>query len=424
MLEGLAWRLRRTWAQFERVRSSVALRGWVATLEHARRQSGRPVVAAPGDGPPDDEDDARPRMLVVDVCVPDATRDAGSQRLLAIMRLLAESGWRVDFISDMTPSSEDDAIRLAGCGVRLRAGPVRAWLRAHGSGLDAVMLCRAPIAAQYQALVRRHAPRARLVFDTVDLHFLREERAARTLDRAPLRRQAQRSRRRELALVGGSDLCLVVSEFERALLAQALPRSRVEVLSTVVEVRGRRAGFEQRADLLFVGGFGHPPNLDGVRWFLDEIWADVLAREPALQLHVAGDLTREARERLARGNVVLHGRVDDLSALLDTCRLSIAPLRFGAGVKGKVNMAMSHGLPVVATPIAAEGMHLRDGEDVLVAGSAAEFGAAVLRAYRDPVLWQRLSDGGLANVEQHFSPAVARRTIERLFPAHRQEASR
>jgi glycosyltransferase involved in cell wall biosynthesis len=361
-------------------------------------------------------------MLVVDACVPDATRDAGSQRLLAIMRLLADSGWRVDFISDMTPPSNNDAHHLAKCGVRLRAGPVPSWLRAHGSDIDAVMLCRAPIATQYEALVRHRAPRAQLIFDTVDLHFLREERAARTLDRAPLRRQAARSRRRELALVAGCDLCLVVSEVERTLLAQALPGSRIEVLSTVVEVRGRRTGFEERAGLLFVGGFGHPPNLDGMRWFLDEIWKELLARDPTLMLHIAGDLTREARAQLTRDNVVLHGRVHDLSELLDTCRLSIAPLRFGAGVKGKVNMAMSHGLPVVATPIAAEGMHLRDGEDVLVAETAADFGAAVLRAYRDPTLWHRLSDGGLANVERHFSPAVAQRTIQRLFPARREEA--
>jgi glycosyltransferase involved in cell wall biosynthesis len=419
VIDDFLWRMRRVSAQFERLRASVALRGWAGTLERMRDAGPRPAVG-PASLPPDPTtDDDRPRMLVIESRVPDPRRDAGSQRLLAMLRLLADAGWRIDVFSDMEPWSVDAAARLAGCGVHLRDGSVPAWLRTHGERLDAAMLCRAPIAAQYQNLVRRHAPGARLVFDTVDLHFLREERAAHTLGGAELHRGAARSRRRELQLVAASDLCLVVSETERALLADALPGSRIEVLSDIQDVHGRNGDFESRSDLLFIGGFGHPPNLDGMRWFLEAVWPQLLRADPAMQLHVAGDLNREARALLTRERVVPHGRVDDLGALLAACRVSIAPLRFGAGVKGKVNMAMSHGVPVVATSIAAEGMHLRDGEDVLVADDAEAFGQAVLRAYRDPGLWMRLSNGGLANVERHFSTVVARQAIARLFPAPR-----
>ncbi|MEM9184015.1 MAG: glycosyltransferase, partial [Pseudomonadota bacterium] len=104
-----------------------------------------------------------------------------------------------------------------------------------------------------------------------------------------------------------------------------------------------------------------------------------------------------------------------LEPYLDGCRLSLAPLRYGAGVKGKINMAMSYGQPVVATSPAVEGMHVVPGQEVMVGDSPEDFAAAVLEAYRDPALWQQLSDGGLANVEQHFSFAAARAALKDIL---------
>src|SRR5699024_8910690 len=122
------------------------------------------------------------------------------------------------------------------------------------------------------------------------------------------------------------------------------------------------------------------------------------------------------RERRSDG-VIMHGYVADLTPYLETSRLSIAPLRYGAGVKGKVNQAMAWGLPVVATTCAAEGMYLEHGEDVLIADTTEAFAAAVVRAYNDEALWMKLSDGGLANVEKHFSFDAARRAIVELIGA-------
>jgi glycosyltransferase involved in cell wall biosynthesis len=96
------------------------------------------------------------------------------------------------------------------------------------------------------------------------------------------------------------------------------------------------------------------------------------------------------------------------------CRLSVAPLRYGAGVKGKVNQSLACGLPVVVTPQAAEGMYLVDGESALIADDAANFAAAVVRLYRDQALWERLSAAGLALMETHFSFEAARRAIQEL----------
>jgi glycosyltransferase involved in cell wall biosynthesis len=230
-----------------------------------------------------------------------------------------------------------------------------------------------------------------------------------------MQRQAETSRQRELALIGQSDVTFVVSPVERELLADAAPDARVELLSNVHEVHGRRAPFEGRKDLLFLGGFGHPPNADAVRWLVGDILPRLHAHDPALHLHVLGDIPEDARRELDGPQLTLHGRVAELGPFMDTCRLSLAPLRFGAGVKGKVNMAMSYGLPVVATPIAAEGMQLENGRDVLIAEDADGFAAAVLRLYDDPALWLRLSDAGLDNVRRHFSPQAAEQTLHRVL---------
>src|SRR6185369_6577008 len=118
---------------------------------------------------------------------------------------------------------------------------------------------------------------------------------------------------------------------------------------------------------------------------------------------------------LATDDLAILGHVPDVAPYFSGCRVSISPLRYGAGVKGKVNLAMSYGLPVVATPASVEGMHLTDGEDVLVAGDAEAFAAAVQRAYEDRALWEKLSAGGRVNIERHFSRAVARAALRDLL---------
>jgi glycosyltransferase involved in cell wall biosynthesis len=113
--------------------------------------------------------------------------------------------------------------------------------------------------------------------------------------------------------------------------------------------------------------------------------------------------------------VVFHGFVEDIEPFLDGCRIAVAPLRYGAGVKGKVNMSMSRGQPVVATPMAVEGMFAKAGHDVLVAETTTDFAEAVLRLYRDEALWNRISAGGLENVQNYFSVDTARLGLQELL---------
>ncbi|WP_064504831.1 glycosyltransferase [Frateuria defendens] len=361
----------------------------------------------------------RGRILVVDAMTPDPTRDSGSLRLCAILGLLDAQGWSVTFVPDDGRASEAEIRALGALGTAVLGRPWLAalpkWLAEHGPELHAVMLCRHTVAGQYASLVRRHAPQARLIFDTVDLHFLREQRAAELTGNATMARQAQAAQRSELAIVEQCDVTLVVSPHERDLLRQLAPRARVEVLSNIHPVHGRRQPHAGRRDLVFIGGYGHPPNADAIRWIAGEILPALRTALPDIRVHVLGDLPDSARAELQTPGLELHGRVPDLSPWLDGCLASIAPLRFGAGVKGKVNMAMSYGLPVIATGLAVEGMFLEDGRDVLLADSPAEFVKATLRLQQSAPTWLTLSEASLANVERHFSPTAAQETLRSVL---------
>ena len=361
---------------------------------------------------------ARGHVLIVDACTPMPDHDSGSLRMVNLMRLLREAGLAVSFLPDNRAHDGRYTQALQALGVQALYHPYTnpiAWLRAHGRRLDAIVLSRHYVAANYIGLARLYAPQAKLIFDTVDLHYLREQRAAELDGNAELARQAARSRTQELKLMRECDVTLVVSAIERELLAREVPQVRVEILSNVHEVYGCRRDFAPRRDLVFVGGFQHPPNIDAVLWFVHEVFPRVRAALPGVILHVIGSRPTPEIVALAHDGVEVHGFVADLAPYMDGCRVSVAPLRYGAGVKGKVNMAMSYGLPVVATPAAVEGMHVRAGEDVLVADTPEAFAAAIVRVYDDAALWKKLSANGLANVREHFSFDAARGVVQRLF---------
>ncbi|MBS7456756.1 glycosyltransferase [Coralloluteibacterium stylophorae] len=359
---------------------------------------------------------AHRRVLVVDAATPQPDRDSGSLRLVNLMRLLRERGDAVTFFAANGWNGGDYARALEDLGVQVWSEPwlegVPAWFRRHGRHLDAVIACRHYVAESLLPLTRRYAPDARFIFDTVDLHYLRERRGAEIAGDAAALRAAEATRRRELELVRRADLTWVVSDIERALLARELPDARVEILSNVHAVAGAGPGYGERRDLVFVGGFRHPPNIDAALWLGDEIMPRVHAALPGVCLHLIGAEPPEPVRALdGRHGIRVHGFVEDIVPFMDDCRIGLAPLRFGAGVKGKVNLAMAHGQPVVATSCAAEGMHLTDGVDVRIADDAEAFAAAVVELYRDPAQWTHLATGALANVERHFSFDAARRAL-------------
>lgn len=365
-------------------------------------------------------DSARPAILVVDAWVPAPDKDSGSLRMTNLMRLLVDMGWHVVFCPLNKRHEGRYTENLQSLGVEVwyhpYLGSFSDFLQNNGQSFRSVILSRHQVAGELLKMVRRYCPGAQVIFDTVDLHYLREQREAELQESLQLSRIAEQTKRTELALIHKADLTLVVSSAEQELLADEAPGQRVEVLSNIHITHGRRGEFEEREDLLFVGGFQHPPNVDAVQWLCTSIWPLLAERLPDAKLHIIGSKMTDAIQAFASKRVLIHGYVEDLDTFHDHCRVSLAPLRYGAGVKGKINSAMSYGLPVVATTTAVEGMNLEDEQHVLIGDRSESFAAAVTRLYNDRELWYRLSDAGLENVSEHFSIEAAKKQLESILP--------
>lgn len=359
----------------------------------------------------------KPHLLFIDATTPSPDRDSGSLRLFTLMRLLVDSGYAVDFLPDDNRAAGRYADDLVSTGVGVIGSPdvpsPSSWLCNNHHRYDAVVVCRYYLARSWFPLLRHLPVRPRLVLDTVDLHHIRELREARVRKNHALARAARRTRKWELSAVCDADTAWVVSPVEKQTLLDEMPGLPVEVIPNLHEPKTTVPPHANRSGVLFVGSGRHPPNQDAVDWFVRDILPLVRRKLTGFQVHIVGEGLVSAG--IGGEGVVVHGYVEDMTPLLEGCLIGIAPLRYGAGVKGKINQYMAHGMPVVATTCATEGMRLQDGLDVLEADTAPAYADAIIRLHDDPALWQRLSAGGRLNVDRHFSFESALPSIHRTF---------
>jgi hypothetical protein len=287
-------------------------------------------------------------------------------------------------------------------------------LESAGSRIELAYLSRVNSGGSYLEDVIRHCPDARIVFNTVDLHFLREERAAQLAGDRVAMYAAAAIREREIHVARMADATIVVSSAEKAILEQAAPGARVYWCPLMQDVVGRSNGFAERSGVAFIGGYRHHPNMDAVEYFLDEIWPAVRAELPDVQFFAIGaDMPSQLRER-ADGGFVAVGHVDDLRPWLERVRLTVAPLRYGAGVKGKVLSSLAHGVPCIMTAIGAEGMDAVEAGSV-TAEDARSFAEQVIRLHQDGVAWERYSDAAMRWIDDNVSVASGRLRLRRLL---------
>jgi hypothetical protein len=219
-------------------------------------------------------------------------RDSGSLRMFNLMSILQAEGSRITFasigIEARQPYLSDLQKRGIECLYRPCEDSIEEHLRLRGKDYDLVILSRDETAAELIRPVRRRSPHAKILFDTVDLHFQRAAREASIREDPKIERIAQRVKRQELSLVAQEEATLVVSEEERTLLAEEITGAEVRVVSNIHRIPGSAKSFEERADLMFVGGFAHPPNRDAVLYFCREVLPRILTSLPEARLFVIG----------------------------------------------------------------------------------------------------------------------------------------
>lgn len=359
------------------------------------------------------------RILVIDATTPRPDHDAGSLLKFYHLKLLQSLGYQVTLMPDNLLHDGEYTRDLQRIGIECIYEPhrlsARQFFTARAGDFQLIMLCRPYVAMQHMESLRRLAPAARIIYDTVDLHYLREQRQAAVEKNPLMAERAERTRQDELKLIAEADATIVVSPVEKEILAGEVARANVHVVQLVIPEEPQGPGFEERRDILFIGGYQHTPNAEAVLYFCREILPALRARIPELRFLVLGSRPTPEIQALASEHIQVLGFQKDIAPYFNACRLMVAPLRFGAGIKGKLGTSFSYGLPVVASSIAAEGMYLQHGREVLIADTPQEFADAVLRLYGDPVLWASMADAGRQLVRERFSPEVIRDGLARVI---------
>jgi GT2 family glycosyltransferase len=350
------------------------------------------------------------RMLVIDYCVPTYDQDAGSATAFDMLRLLNELGHKVTFVGDNLLNIQPYTKALQQNGIEVIYRPyvfsVAEYIKRHGRYFDVVILSRPHIAIKHIKSVKKYCTRAKTIYDTKDLVYIRESRRAEVENSEKVGRLAEASKRTEFYLAENTDLTLVVSPEEKKILLKENPRLNVEVFRHVLPViQQPKKPFSERKDLLYVGGFNHIPNVDGVMYFVKEMFPEIKKRLPGVRLYIVGSNPPHEVTSLQSSDIIVTGFVKDIAPYFENCRVFVAPLRYGAGIKGKVIHSMMKGLPVVATPIGAEGIieDMEEGKDILVADTSENFVEKVVSLYTDEKLWNVLSESPLHYVEENYS---------------------
>jgi GT2 family glycosyltransferase/glycosyltransferase involved in cell wall biosynthesis len=359
----------------------------------------------------------RKRVLVIDHQVPAHDRDSGSQRMYQMLRLLTEMGWLATFLPADMARREPYTTELQQMGIEVLYWPCRRWkfISKLAPYLDLVIVSRPAPGKKYLGRLRKLAPRAKFIYDTVDLYFLRESRRA-DLEKSTIRQEtAKKYKWLEFSLAAQSDATFVVSPVEKEVLLEHSPALNVHVIPNIHGVASDVKPFAGRKDLLFVGAFQHPPNADGICYFVREVFPLVLRNLPGVKLYIVGSDPTPSVKALVNSNVIVTGWVKDIGVFFESARVFVAPLRYGAGVKGKIGQSLAYGLPVVTTSIGAEGMSLVEGRDVLIGDTPEQFAKHVVQVYSDQLLWQDLSQSSMEYIESRCTPGIVKMKLETVF---------
>jgi GT2 family glycosyltransferase len=348
-----------------------------------------------------------PYVLVFDDRVPMPDRDAGSARMVNILKALARIGRPVFVPMKPLPEYEKllwkEGIETANVVEYLRLIKQRNFRLA--------IFSRPEVAKALIPSVRRANGAIKVIFDMVDASFIRLRREHEITGSPERAKESRDLEALELKLARASDQVWCASSSDKKAVSESVAEERIIVVPTIHAPKDRGKPFAEREGLLFIGHLSHRPNSDAIHYFMREIFPSINKLMPVV-FYIIGSGASPEIGAYESNNVKVLGYVPDIDPFFQSARVFVAPLRFGAGVNGKIGEALSYGLPVVTTSIGAEGIGLTSGENAMIADDPAEFANSVLRVYRDIDLWHCLSDSGYQHIENHFTPQIVGQKIE------------
>lgn len=395
---------------------------WRKTLEEHQFSRGQHIFWAR------DRSSRKKTILMFYTDGPDFDRSTASRMAFHYLQLFVQMGLHVIYAGVGFKRNEPYTSILEQMGIQVvyKESEVKSlyeWIIHHKDYIDYAYLIFPFIAQKYMDILR-HQTKAKIFYNGCDLFFLRERRNYDLTKDPKLLESSENWKTVEANLIKEADINHTLSTYEKNLLRQWFPEKKVRLVPVFIyndtNIPGRVKPFSKREGLLFVGTFNHKPNVDAIRWFTRHIFPKIVKQIPDIKFYIVGLSPPATIKALKSKNIIVTGYVSDkeLESYYKKCRVVVAPLRFGAGVKGKIVEAMRYRVPVVTTEIGAEGFKgIKDY--IYIAKNEREFARNVLDLYTREKLWTQASNNNLKYIKRHFSMKAAKEQMDKDIQPNR-----
>ncbi|HLW30834.1 MAG TPA: glycosyltransferase [Aequorivita sp.] len=376
-----------------------------------------------------DFDATKRGVLIVDTVIPEFDRDSGSRRLYYIIEILLKRNFNVFLMAD----TKEYRYNNTYCQTYRNLGVVvyepvldknnrlvdkKGFVETIGPHIDYAWLHRPDNFYNYWALVKKHS-KAKLIFDMVDFHYLRLKREWEQNKNPKLEAEMKKYLEMELQNAEIADVVVPITEEDQRALSPLLRKeTKMVVVGNIHQFDHENIGyknFEQRQDVLFIGSFLHSPNMDAVRYLHDKLLPLLLEKIPSIRIKIIGSYPTPEILKMDKENFKILGYVEDISEHFNSARIFVAPLAFGAGIKGKIGQSLEFGLPLVTTDIGAEGFDFSPYTKNMLApiDDPKIFADRIVSLYTDQNLWKEVSE----NSKKVLDPFSFARIEERIMQA-------
>ena len=356
-------------------------------------------------------------LLFIDIKIPRYDEDAGSKTIFQFLKLFVNIGFNVTFIGNDFIHTEPYTSVLHELGIEILSDDYyknnwKFWLRDNSKNFDIAFLSRPEIFRKYFKIIKKHTA-AKIIYYGHDLHYLRDQREYMLTKDIRKLRSSKILKKIELSIMKNADVVYYPSSKEIEIIKEIDPSINCKTIPMNIYPKNILKDYNKtKKDLIFVGGFIHSPNVDAVLWFVNNIFPYIIKEIPDIILNIIGSNVPDQIKTLENNNIKILGYVDDntLDEYYNKCRICIAPLRYGAGVKGKIIEAMYKQIPVITTTIGAEG--LPDIEDCLIIeDDPKEYANKLINMYKNNDVLKTLIEKSHNYIMENFTEDKAKNII-------------
>lgn len=364
-------------------------------------------------------------ILIVDTKIPEFNKDSGSRRLTEIIKMLLQNNVGVFLLADFKEYKyQSEYIEIfKEMGVVVYEPTLdkteklitkEGFLKEVLPKVEFTWLHRPEIFKKYYPLIKKYKPESKIFFDMVDFHYLRFKREFELKKDPNILKIADKYLKLELDNCEKADRIIVISDFEKeSLKAYYKNNDKAVAIGNIHQYLNNilPVNFENRKDLLFIGGFDHKPNIDAVNYLYEEIMPLLWKSLPEISITIIGSNPPPSLLELNSEKFKIVGYVKDVSPYFLNSRIFVAPLRYGAGIKGKIGQSLEYGLPLVTTNIGAEGFDFGKNKNIVIGNTSQEIVDNIIKIHQNKEIWDEISLASQKVIEPFSFDTIKQRVL-------------